>query len=48
MCGVQICGVAVVGLDLRSGWLLWVQICGVSSDLIWASIVLKMDKSYQV
>ena len=48
MCGVQICGVAVVGLDLRSGWLLWVQICGVGSDLIWASIVPKMDKSYQV
>uniref|UniRef100_A0A7N2KXP7 Caffeoyl-CoA O-methyltransferase n=2 Tax=Quercus lobata TaxID=97700 RepID=A0A7N2KXP7_QUELO len=23
----NICGVAVVGLDLRCGWLLWVQIC---------------------
>ena len=42
--GVEICGVAVVGLDLRCEWLLWVQICGVGLDLIWASIVPKMDK----
>ena len=33
VCVVLIFGVAVVGLDLRCGWLLWVQICGLGLDL---------------